>query len=72
MHQADSKYLQSQCNNIEKYDDDVKLLSTYIKKMQNTAEVETLASNGTAPSTKGAVGKKVIDISIRKVIYITS
>ena len=36
--------------------------------MQNTSEVETSASNGMVPSTKGAVSKKGVDVSIRKVI----
>ena len=36
--------------------------------MLNTAKIGTLASNGTAPSTKGVVGRKEVDVSIRKVI----
>ena len=40
--------------------------------MQNTAKVRTLASNRTAPSTKGGVGKKGIDVSIEKLICTTS
>lgn len=40
--------------------------------MQNIIEVGTLASNKTAPSTKSAVSKKRVDISIRKEIYITN
>ena len=36
--------------------------------MQNTAEVGIFASNETAPSTKGVVGRKEVDVSIVKVI----
>lgn len=39
-----SKYLQSQCNGIEDKNN-IKLLSTYIKKLQNTTEVEIFANN---------------------------
>ena len=63
------RHLQSQCNGIKKDDNDVKLPLAHIKKMQNTAEVRALASDGIASSTKGAVGRKINDISIRKVIY---
>lgn len=68
---ADSRRLQSQCNNIED-DDDIKLLLTYIKKVQNIAEVGTLPSNKIAPSTKGVVDGKKVDINVRKWIYTTS
>ena len=40
--------------------------------MQNIAKVGTLASNEMAPSTKNIVGKKRVDISVRKVICTTS
>ena len=62
--------LQSQHNSIED-DDNVKLLLAYIKKVQNTTGVGTLAIDETAPSTKGVVGRKEVDISVRKVIYTT-
>ena len=63
--------MQSQRNNIED-DDDIKLLLAHIKKVQNTAEVETLASDEIALSTKGAVGRQGVDVSVRKVICTTS
>ena len=56
---------------MEENDNDVKLLLAHIKKMQNTAEVRTLASDGTAQSTKNTVGEKGVDVSIRKVICTT-
>ena len=62
--------MQSQRNGIED-DDDVKLPLAHIKKVQNTAEVRISASNETAPSTKGAVGRKGLDVSIGKVICTT-
>ena len=62
--------MQSQRNGIED-NDDVKLLSAQIKKVENTAEVGTLASDETAPSTKGAVGRKGVDVSVGKVICTT-
>ena len=63
--------MQSQRNGIKEDDDDVKLPSAHIKKMQNTAEFGILARDRTAPSTKSAVDRKKVDISIRKVICIT-
>lgn len=39
--------------------------------MQNTAEVEILATDKMVPSTKTAVGRKRLDMSIPKVSYIT-
>ena len=62
--------MQSQRNGIEKDNDNVKFLSAQIKKMQNIAEVGTLVSDGTVPSTKGIVDRKKVDVSITKVIYI--
>ena len=63
--------MQNKRNSIED-GDDVKLLLAYMKKMQNTAKVGILVNDEIALSTKGAVGRKRIDVSIRKVIYITS
>lgn len=40
--------------------------------MQNIAEVGTLPSNKIAPSTKGVVDGKKVDINVRKWIYTTS
>ena len=54
---ANLRYLQRKRNGIEKDDDDVKFPLAHIKKMQNTAEVGTLASYGTALSTKGVVDR---------------
>ena len=62
--------MQSQRNGIED-DDDVELPSAHIKKVQNTTEVGTSASDETAPSTKGAVGRKRVDVSVGKVICTT-
>ena len=62
--------MQSWCNGIED-NDNVEFSSAYIKKMQYTTEVETLASNEMALSTKGKVGRKRVDVSIRKVIGTT-
>ena len=42
-----------------------------LKKVQNIAEVGTLAKDETALSTKSAVGRKKVDISVGKVICIT-
>lgn len=61
--------MQSKYNSI-KDDNDVKLPLAYIKKLQNTSEVGTLASNEIAPSTKDVVSRKKINVSIRKVICI--
>ena len=61
--------MQSQRNDTED-DDDVKLPLAYIKKVQNTTEVKTLASNETVPSTKSVVGRKRVDVSDEKVICI--
>lgn len=41
-----------------------------MKKQQNTSEIEIFASNETALSTKDAVDRRKIDVSIRKVTYI--
>lgn len=62
--------MQSQRNGI-KDDDDVELPSAHIKKVQHTAEVGASASDETAPSTKGAVGRKGVDVSVGKVICTT-
>ena len=59
--------MQSQRNGIED-NNNVELLSANIKKMQNTVEVGTLASDETASLTKGAMGRKRVDVSIGKVI----
>ena len=48
-------------------DDNVKLLLTHIRKMQNIAEVEKLAIDKTALLNKVAVSGKRPDISIRKI-----
>lgn len=62
--------MQSQCNSI-KNNNDVELLLPYIKKLQNTTEVETFESNDIASWTKDAVSRKKVDVTIRKVICIT-
>ena len=59
--------MESQHNGIED-DDEVKLPLTHIKKVQITIEVGTLASNKTAASTKGALDRKGVDVSVGKVI----
>ena len=66
----DLRRLQSQRNVIED-DDNVEFPLAHIKKVQNTAKVGTLASNETAPSTKGAMGRKGVDVSVRKVTCTT-
>lgn len=48
-------------------DENVKLPSAYIKKMQNTVEVEKLAIDKMAPSIKVAIGGKGPNVSIRKI-----
>ena len=63
--------MQSQHNRIEKNDDDIELPLAHIRKMQNTAQVGTLASDGTSSSTKGAVGRKRVDVGIKRLIYTT-
>lgn len=40
----------------------------HIKKLQNTTEISILVSNKMVLSIKNAVGRKKLDISIRKVI----
>ena len=63
--------MQNQHNGIEN-DDDVEFLLAHIKKVQNIAKVETLVSDKIAPLIKGKVGKKGVDVSIRKVICTSS
>ena len=70
VYQADPRRLQSYHNDIEKDDDDVKFPLVHMKKMQNTAKVRTSPSNRTAPLTKGVVGRKRVDVSVKKVICI--
>lgn len=53
----DSKYLQSQHNNIDN-NNDVEFLLAYIKKLQNTAEDRILASNKIVLLTKNIVDRK--------------
>ena len=53
-----------------KDDDDIEFLLAHFKKMQNTTEVRTSASDKMALSTKGEVGRKKVDISVKKVICI--
>lgn len=48
-------------------DDNVKLPLAHIKKMQNTAEGETLAINKTVSSIKAIIGRRESDVSVRKV-----
>lgn len=43
----------------------------YIKKLENTVEVGILVNNETVSSTKDVVGRKKVDVSIKKVICIT-
>ena len=62
--------MQSQRNGIED-DDDIELLLAHIKKVQNTAEAGTLASDKTTPSTKDALGRKGVDVIVGKMICIT-
>lgn len=59
--QQNPRRLQIQCNNI-KDNDDVKLLLVYIGKMENTADVGTLAS------AKAMIGRRKLDVSIRNEI----
>ena len=61
--------MQNQRNRIED-DNDVKLPLAHIKKMQNITEVGILVSNETVLLTKGAVGRKEVDVIVRKVICI--
>lgn len=64
----DPRHLYSQCNSI-KDDDAIKLLLAYIKNLQNTPEVETSTSYKIVISIKGVVGRKKVDVSIKKIIY---
>lgn len=62
---------ESQYNSI-KNNNVVKFLLAHIKKMQNTTKVETLASNKTVLSSKAAIDKKELDISIENLSCIIS
>lgn len=59
--------MQTKCNGIDN-DNDIKLLSTYNKKLQNTSEVETLESDEMAISNNGIMGRKKVYVSVKKVI----
>lgn len=63
--------MQSQRNSI-KDGDNIESLLTHIKIMQITIEVEILASDEMALSTKSVISEKGVNISIRKVSYITN
>lgn len=58
--------MQNQHNTTEN-DNDVKLLLTHIKKMQNIDEVNTLVSNKTILSTKAVIERNKLDVSVEKV-----
>lgn len=62
--------MQNQYNRIENKDD-VKLPLAYITRILNIAKFGTLASNETAPSTNVVVDRKRLDISIKKLHFIT-
>lgn len=62
----DSRHFQSQRNGI-KDSDNIELSSAYITKMQNTTKFGTLTINKTALSTKTAISRKRLDVSIGKV-----
>lgn len=59
--------MQSQRRYSIKDNNDVKLPSAYIRKMQNTVEGETSAIDKIVVSTKATIGRGESDISIRKI-----
>lgn len=61
------KYLQSQCSYRNEGNDNVKLLLSHIRKMQNTFEVEILEINKITPLIKVKIGGKGLDVNVRKV-----
>lgn len=67
---SDFKRLQSQSNGIEN-NTNVKHPLAQIRKIKNTTAIRTLAIDETALLTNAMVNRKKLDVSIRKVSYIT-
>lgn len=68
VYQANLKYLQSQRNSI-KNNDNVKLLLTHMKKLQNSIKIETSTNDKIVSLVKDIVDRKKVDVSIKLVIF---
>lgn len=63
--------MQSQYNNIQN-NDNIEFLLVYIKKLQNIAKFRILVIDEMTLLTKAIIGKKRLNISIKKISYAIS